>query len=409
MWGVGLLILLLLPSNSIWADHPDSRWVVGDMHIHTEASQLPNRPAISLEPDEILREMESQKLEVTSVLIWGVRPGLTARHFTGRDWGAGSRIIHYDLENSSFPGGRPDHMIALGLKSWNFPQHLYSYPIHEWAFQQDAIVGVAHASHWTSAFDQYPDRTIQVPADFPICLALGQKLFLSTELINHPSALFLWYNLLNLGFEIPLTAGSDWPVAGSHAGEARTYVQVSGQLTYRKWIEGIRDGRTVVGRGLEDFVEMKAHGLPIGSRLEWAAPGELDLEIGYHSTREQKLEVIRNGQVIHSRQIGPGEGELTHKVKIDDSSWIAVRTEWAHTGATYVEIGGQPIRTSVESAEYFIRYTDELIRQIKLDGFALHDTPADVVARERADAIRMFSPAKKVFQQLLKEIRDRQL
>ena len=44
-------------------------------------------------------------------------------------------------------------------------------------------------------------------------------------------------------------------------GTLLTYVNVKDKLTYRKWIEGIKNGRTVVSRnGHNEFLEMKVNG-----------------------------------------------------------------------------------------------------------------------------------------------------
>jgi hypothetical protein len=56
-----------------------------------------------------------------------------------------------------------------------------------------------------------------------------------------------YYQLLDAGFRIPLTNGSDHPAR--IVGCARAYVKVDNEFSYARWIEGIRKGRTFVTSG----------------------------------------------------------------------------------------------------------------------------------------------------------------
>ena len=53
---------------------------------------------------------------------------------------------------------------------------------------------------------------------------------------------------------------------------------------------------------------------------------------------------------------------------IDESSWIAARSPRAKTGATYILVGGWPIKASERNAQFYVEWIDELIEISELQG-----------------------------------------
>ena len=80
--------------------------------------------------------------------------------------------------------------------------------------------------------------------------------------------------------------------------------------------------------------------------VEWARLGE---------TRKLPVEVIVNGYPVARQEI-EADGhlrDLTFDVPVNRSSWVALRIlQSSHTNPIFIEVGGQPIRTSVKSAEW---------------------------------------------------------
>ena len=108
-------------------------------------------------------------------------------------------------------------------------------------------------------------------------MALGAADFISEDVddVNWPGSgasmysetpIQAYYKLLNSGFRPSLAAGTDYPCNGQDNGGALggllTYVQVAGgQLTYRGWVQGIANGRTVVSRnGHNEFLSLTVNG-----------------------------------------------------------------------------------------------------------------------------------------------------
>lgn len=395
---VALLFLARRPGDP-WSAR-GIRWVPGDVHVHTEALQ----PDVSLTRDQILEAMEKQDLEVAAVLVWGVRPWKTGELWKAKeDWRRGGRVAHVDLETSSFAGGcYPSHVIALGLEDWHHPTWFFTHPIVQWALDQHAVVGIAHADHWPEAPGSFPRRTTEAPLDLACCLAAGQPLFLSTQAVNHAGFRRLWYQLLDCGFRVPITAGSDWPVAGRFPGEVRTWVAVPGELTYRKWAAGIGAGRTSIAEGREDRLLAWAGDALPGDELRLPeGGGEVALELESRAPRETTVEVVVNG-VVHATTVLPaGEARGLVRVRVARSSWIAARTPKAHSGPLYALVGDRPIRASVASAKDELAQLDDLAEQVSLPSFG-DGVPAQVES-ERTAALALIRKARSAFEKIRDE------
>lgn len=372
------------------------RWVAGDMHMHSETSD-----GQSLAPEAFLEVMEQQGLDVGVVLVWGVRPEVTAPYFSGpgTDRISGERILHYDLEVSSFPGllqfrapgfggAYPDHMIGLGLSSLSFPRRLFTYAITAWSLAQNAVTGVAHAGLWAPAQNELPLRHTAAPGDLPVCLALGQELFLSTEHVSGAGFYRLYYGLLNCGFRIPLCAGSDWPVTTGPAGTPRTHVWLSGGLSYQGWIEGLRAGRTTISSNATDRVNLFVDGRPVGDRLDLPAARSVTVVASYQLAQPADLELIANGRVVVTRH-AIGTGTTSVQLEVEDSAWLAVRTLTTHSGPIYLDVAGRPIRSSVKDAVYFRAYVDALMTQLRSPTVVWDLSRADATEKALIDAERL--------------------
>ena len=163
-----------------------------------------------------------------------------------------------------------------------------------------------------------------------------------------------YYDLLNCGFRVPLSCGSDYPAA--IMGFARVYVYCGEKLEYGKWVDNLAAGRTFVSSGAMVFLE--ADGKAVGDTIK-LAPGETR-EIAVKASALCKnplarLEIVHNGQVV-KRVKATGDGkEITFagKIAVDGPGWIAARTfapgrtTWwaqpdvAHTSPIYITRGDE--------------------------------------------------------------------
>lgn len=404
--------------TSIPTPTPTDRWVSGDMHLHSENAQ------VSIQPARFLELLEENDLDVGVVHIWGVRPHNTAIRFKGQeDFASTPRILHYDLEVSSFRGlherglesfgGYPDHVIGLNLPEWRFPRRLFTKPIVDWVHAQGAVAGVAHAGLWGATPAEVPPRDSHAPIELPACLALGQELFLSTEDVKSEGFFQLYYGLLDCGFRVPLSAGSDYPVAPGQPGSPRTLVRLPAgtPLTYANWVSGIRHGRTTIAANAHDHLALRAGTAQSGDALELAEAGLLELEVDYRLGSAGTLELVVKGEVLASEQVQAGAGLWRPKVTISDSTWIVARGTTVHTGPLYVIVAGRPIRASVSSARRFVEHLDRLLGELDGPGFVFgRPSEADrvLIEEERRLAKETYELAREAWRRIEEECRERE-
>jgi hypothetical protein len=193
--------------------------------------------------------------------------------------------------------------------------------------------------------------------------------------------------LLNAGFRLPATAGTDTfmnfggtgifsnPPAGN-----RVFAEVEGAFTTEAWCEAVRQGRTFVTNG--PMLKMRVGDHPIGTRLA-ARAGEaflVEAEASSHFPIE-KLQLIVNGAVVAEGEVDEdGRHAVLEKgVQADGSCWVAVRALgpgqplvfggplFAHTSPVYINVAGEAVR-DVDAARYFVAWIDRLIAMCRSDG-----------------------------------------
>ena len=78
----------------------------------------------------------------------------------------------------------------------------------------------------------------------PVAIALGE---VDAFNVNDGSVLDYdnYYRLLNCGFRLPLSSGTDWWEYDHN----RVYVQLEAPFSYEKWLDGLKAGRTFVTNG----------------------------------------------------------------------------------------------------------------------------------------------------------------
>lgn len=187
----------------------------------------------------------------------------------------------------------------------------------------------------------------------------------------------IYYHLLNCGLRIPPSAGSASGVLPNQVGYNRVYVHVGKELTWEKWWEGLRAGRSFVTNG--PLLRVKANG-ELPGRVFTAAKGkELAIEIKAELTTRDKirfLEVIRDGQV--ERKVAVDDVNRTGTLGIarfTESGWFLVRAiadnpktfRFASTAPYYVEVGETKHRICKSSAKFFLDWATARSRRVKLD------------------------------------------
>ena len=170
----------------------------------------------------------------------------------------------------------------------------------------------------------------------------------------------IYYRMLNAGFKLPASTGSDWFVSSAN----RVYAHTGGPFEYGEWLQALRKGRTFITNGPALWMTLADQTL--GDEVYISAGRTLPASASWRSQYAiHRAEIIFNGAVVAAQSYPDGSrsGRLDTDVAIPNDGWIAARLFsdardsfaqpiWAHTSPVYVKTGAvSPERT--EAARWF--------------------------------------------------------
>jgi len=299
---------------SRWVDMPKEGWYSGDDHIHV------SRPLKELNP-VISKWMQAEDIHVANLLQFGSWNRFFAspqyEHGQGGVYREGNHLLASGQENprTYFLG----HTIILGAQS---PLHFadrYVIYKHFWeeARRHGALTGYAH---WGTGSEAQTGLAIDLPH--------GLLRFLEV-LEAHDANYDVWYDILNTGFRLTPTAGTDYGSVPCLPGRERFYTEVKGHLNYEAWLDGIRRGKTFVTNG--PVLEFSVQGKSIGDEVVLKKPASVLVvaRVRFDPARDdvKRLEVIQNGHLLRSfpREGPSAEIRCRFEAEIGKTSWLAVR------------------------------------------------------------------------------------
>ena len=210
----------------------------------------------------------------------------------------------------------------------------------------------------------------------------------------------LWYAMLNSGFRLPASTGSDWFVCSAN----RVYAHTGGPFRYEDWMAALQGGRTFITNGPALFLTVNEQ-MP-GATVH-AEPGQsLTVQVTWQSHYPvEKMELVWNGQVIRSQQMPDGSTSGQYRVDVPAASdgWLAARLSsrvrdsfyqplFAHTSPIYVETG----RTAPErkpAAAFFAGAIDDALAWVNRQGRFNND-------QRRREVVELFKAGQNVYRQL---------
>jgi hypothetical protein len=262
--------------------------------------------------------------------------------------------------------------------------------------------------------------------------------FISTMDTPYPWELNIWYHTLNVGFRSRISGETDFPcITDERVGQGRVYARVDGTLSYKSWLDAVREGRSYVSDGRSHLMDFQLNGTAVGaqapdhsldktSEVDLAAPATVHVTVKaaalldvtphpeihnlpvdqkpyFHverarigDTRQVPVELIVNGQsVAHKTLLADGmERALAFDVLIEKSSWVALRILGSsHTNPIFVLVGGKPIRASRDSAQWCLAAVNQCWTQ----------KAAKTSASELPDAVKAYDHARAVYKRLIEE------
>jgi hypothetical protein len=265
-----------------WIDPPKYHWYSGDHHVHAAGCSHYQNPTEGVRPDDMVRQIQGEKLNVGAVLTWGPCYYSQKRFFSGKDdpLSKPNELMHYDLEVSGFPSSHAGHLVLLGLTDQDYPHCLridqwptWDLPILRWAKSQGALAGFAH-SGWGLAVKSQELPNYEIPGFDSIganeyivdVTQPGAVDFISTMDTPYLWELNIWYHTLNVGFRTRISGETDFPcITDARVGQGRVYAKVDGPLSYTAWLEALRAGRSYVSDGRSHLIDFSVNSVQVGT------------------------------------------------------------------------------------------------------------------------------------------------
>jgi len=266
-------------------------------------------------------------------------------------------------------------------------------PIVDWGLAQEGVLaGYAHAWAWPATGYPVPGNDeCCIPFEFPVQVARGTASFLCEEIMDELGSgplsrggFVLWRTLQNMGYRIALTDDSDIDCLGDQVGVPRTLALVAtgpgeegaSGLTYARFLDAIRQGRTVLAAGKGTQLDLLVNGARLGDEVALEAPGEVTVEVRSQLAQAASVDLLVNGVPAAQARLEAGAQTATATLQLSRSAWISARTARAQTSAIYVLVAGAPIRASAEDACYMVKYMDHLRGLVLQGAFPLGDEQA---------------------------------
>ncbi len=445
-----------------WIHPAKLGWYSGDHHVHAAGCAHYTDPAQGVKPEDMMRQILGEDLNVGCVLSWGPCWYYQKEFFDGgvSPLSKPNHIMRYDVEVSGFPSDYTGHLCLLGLNEDDYPgttriEHwpAWDLPILQWGKQQGAVVGFSH-SGWGLHTKDKSVPNLEIPPfdgiganEYIVDVTYDAVDFISAVDTPWPFELNIWYHTNNAGFRTRLSGETDFPcIYGERVGLGRGYVQVDGQLAFDKWLAGVKAGRSYVSDGMAHLIDFKLNGLPVGTdssevRLTQPEPVLVNVRAAallnenprqgirkrpidqkpfwnverarVGDTRKVAVELVVNGRKVAEQPI-EADGtlhDLTFSVPIERSSWVAARVfASAHTNPIYVLVGNKPVRASAASVKWCLDSVEKCWES-KSTAFKSRFSPdklkdPDVVAKRQAEfdaSVEAYEHARRVYRQLLSE------
>lgn len=304
-----------------WIHVAKHNWYSGDHHVHAAGCAHYDSPTEGVGPEDMMRHILGEDLNVGCVLSWGPCWYTQKQFFEGEvsRLSSSEYLMRYDVEVSGFPSSHAGHLCLLNLNEDDYPGTTrieqwpsWTLPVLKWGQDQSGVVGYSHSGWGLALPDLMPDGSRRfvkrpwggAPGDWPgkaasklpdyamppfdgiganeyiVTTAHGACDFISA--VDTPAIweLNIWYHTLNCGMTSRISGETDFPcIYGDRVGLGRIYVQLDeGQeLNYENWVQGLKDGRSYCGDGLSHLLNFKVDHLGVGQRDGDQSPSVLNL------------------------------------------------------------------------------------------------------------------------------------
>lgn len=307
-----------------WIHMAEHGWFSGDHHVHAAGCAHYENPTEGVTPEDMMRHLVGEDLNVGCVLSWGPCWYYQKQYFDGKvsELSRPGSLMRYDVEVSGFPSSHAGHLCLLNLIEDDYPgTHsieewpTWTLPVLQWGQEQGGVVGYSH-SGWglalpdylpdgsrgalpktwggadsgqsSRAADKLPDYAMP-PFDgiganeFIVAVTHGACDFISAVDTPVIWEMNIWYHTLNCGFRSRISGETDFPcIYGERVGLGRSYVQVpelasAADLQFEDWVQGLKAGRSYVSDGLSHLLQFSVGDQQLGAMGDAAQASQLNL------------------------------------------------------------------------------------------------------------------------------------
>jgi TolB protein len=335
-------------------------WYSGDHHFH-----LNYGGQALLAPDALVAMMRGEDLDVATPLAANLHTRRIDEGYFG--WTRSEPpIIAFGQEVRSHFLGHTGH---IGVKTLYWPWYWGpEYPVYgrddrsnvgalQHTRKQGGVNSYVHPVSNRTPFGGDAPRGIPLELVADAVLGDVDTIELACLWSDELGTAEAWYRLLNVGATVAPSAGTDAMVdffRTMAVGTTRVYVNVPGQLTLDRYLEGLKAGRSFVTNGpllrlrVEDHEPGDVLKTSAGSALNWQLDVASSVPFG-------KVELLVNGEVVWTGEGLKAPGNQTYRGTgvAPSGGWIAARvhggtTQWpvmdsypfAHTAPVWVGAAG---------------------------------------------------------------------
>lgn len=366
-----------------WTHPAKRRWFSGDHHIHAAGCAHYDSPTEGVGPDDMMRHILGEDLNVGCVLSWGPCWYTQKQFFEGAvsKLSRPNYLMRYDVEVSGFPSSHAGHLCLLRLNEDDYPGTTkieewpsWTQPVLAWGKQQGGVVGYSHSGWGLALPDYMPDGSRKFtgntwggtrpgwngkPADklpdyamppfdgiganeYIVTVANGVCDFISA--VDTPAIweLNIWYHTLNCGMRARISGETDFPcIYGDKVGLGRVYVKLppKEELTFDNWVAGLKNGRSYCGDGLSHILDFKVNEVGVGEPGSDGNISQLNLE------KSGKVKVTFDASALLDKSPTQDGNEIRNRRLDEKPYWHIERCRLGESRKVPVEIivNGQPV------------------------------------------------------------------
>lgn len=297
-----------------WTDMAQQGWYSGDDHVHA-------RLMSGEDARKLLAYTRAVDINVSNILEMG---DVRRSYYQQRGFGSDYRVQHKQhwlIPGQEDPRSVLGHVIGLNLNDRvrDVDRYLDNLWVAKGIRRQGGLYGHTHVG--ANACFVEREMALFTPenvVDFNSIMQAG----LGTE---------LYYDFLNLGFQMTGTAGADTPYGGT-IGAVRTYAYCGNadEFTPDAWFDAVRAGHTFVTNG--PMIELTVDGAIPGETLQFN--DDKQVQVVAHawgdsgSSAPARLELIALGttcNAVASQDASQTELNATAELNVGYGKWVAAR------------------------------------------------------------------------------------